>query len=222
MSDRPKLILVPGPSGIGKTFIGKALSGRMHIPYLDLDTVCEGFLAVISGLEGGERPYDLYAQAYRDVCYKTILGLAAENLALRVSIVVTAPFFREMGDPDFFPRLKRENGVDFVSYDVRILISERRLRENLVKRGSYRDAAKLQDWESFLSKPFRRAEMECRFDIPIDKGEGDIGADQLDFLVSSIQGTKQLRFQNRSYCSGVFSGMYFGMTSAIPRVRQAS
>jgi predicted kinase len=191
MSDRPKLILVPGPSGIGKTFIGKALSGRMHIPYLDLDTVCEGFLAVISGLEGGERPYDLYAQAYRDVCYKTILGLAAENLALRVSIVVTAPFFREMGDPDFFSRLKRENGVDFVSYDVRILISERKLRENLVKRGSYRDTAKLQDWESFLSKA-RSAERRWNadIDIPIDKGEGDIGADQLDFLVSSIQGRR--------------------------------
>lgn len=191
MSDRPKLILVPGPSGIGKTFIGKAISGRMHIPYLDLDTVCEGFLAVISGLEGGEQPYDLYARAYRDVCYKTILGLAAENLALGVSIVVTAPFFREMGDPDFFPRLKRENGVDFVSYDVRILISERRLRENLVKRGSYRDAAKLQDWESFLSK-IRSAERRWNadVDIPIDKGEGDIGADQLDFLVSSIRGRR--------------------------------
>lgn len=187
MGGKVKLILISGPSGIGKSFIGKALSERMGIPYIDLDTVCEKFLAVITALEGGGRPYDYYARAYRDVCYGTMMGIVVENLRLGVNLVVTAPFFNEMNDPDFFPRLRKENGIDFVSCDVRIIISEEKLHENIVKRGSYRDTAKLENWDAFLSKAHSiRKKWNADVDIPLDKGGENIDEDLMTYLISRI------------------------------------
>ena len=136
----PYLIVFSGPAGSGKTTQAKALSAASSIPYCDYDTLVQLFLLGIErryGLEEGSR--SAFYKEWRSESYATLLEVTKENLKSGISLVISAPFTREMEEKDFFSRLKEESGASFRSTAFSLFPSSALRLKMLRQRGSYRD-----------------------------------------------------------------------------------
>ena len=136
----PYLIVFSGPAGSGKTTQAKALSAALSLPYFDYDTLVQPFLLGIEhryGLIEGSR--SAFYKEWRSESYSTLLEVTKENLKSGISLVLSAPFTREMEEKDFFSRLKAESGASFRSIAFSLFPSSALRLKMLRQRGSYRD-----------------------------------------------------------------------------------
>lgn len=136
----PYLIVFAGPAGSGKTTQAKALSAVLSLPYFDYDILVQPFLLGIErryGLIEGNR-LSFYKE-WRSESYSTLLEVTKENLKSGISLVISAPFTREMEEKDFFSRLKEESGASFRSLAFSLFPSSALRLKMLRQRGSYRD-----------------------------------------------------------------------------------
>ena len=136
----PYLIVFSGPAGSGKTTQAKALSSALSLPYFDYDTLVQPFLLGIEhryGLIEGSR--SAFYKEWRSESYSTLLEVTKENLKSGISLVLSAPFTREMEEKDFFSRLKEESGASFRSIAFSFFPSSALRLKMLRQRGSYRD-----------------------------------------------------------------------------------
>ena len=104
-----KLILVTSPPACGKTRLSKRLCTALdHVVYLDKDTLIPLSKQIFK--VAGE-PYDrssaFFEANIRDYEYETILDLAFEALRYANTVLINAPFTREIRDTAAHSGMKR-------------------------------------------------------------------------------------------------------------------
>lgn len=148
-----KLILVTSPPASGKTTLAKALAKRMReTVYLDKDTLIPLSKKIFEiGNEPYDRSSDFFEKNIRDLEYEVILDFASEAIVYDSSVIINAPFGREIRDKKYIESLRnryRELGAELVVIWLSCSIENSFLR--MKNRNSDRDTWKLNNWEEYL------------------------------------------------------------------------
>ena len=149
-----RLILVTSPPACGKTYVSKKLAENLkHVVYLDKDTLIvlsKQIFAVAKEVYNRSSPF--FNAMIRDYEYAAIVDLALEALAYEDTVLINAPFTREVRDAAYMnalrDKLKGKNArltVIWVQADPEIC------RQRMVARNSDRDTWKLNNWEKYIS-----------------------------------------------------------------------
>lgn len=139
----PRVIVIAGEPGSGKSSLGRALAGTVGFVLLDLDDLAPvEALAGLMGRRADEIDDPAVASRLRGPRYEALLATAATNIGLGHGVVLVGPFSAERRDAARWQALGDRLGVG----DVRLVYldcppAERRRR--LVRRASDRDARKL-------------------------------------------------------------------------------
>jgi predicted kinase len=183
-SARPRVFVILGPAGSGKSTVAKLVARRYSAVYLDKDRVSGPFVRLLLELNG-EDPHaresnDFYMQHVMTTEYETVLDVCADNLHVGASVVIDAPFAAYTGDPDFLTESARRAGwPDAEVIVVHVCTPEHVVRERLIARRSARDAWKLDHWQEFWSR-FGTTESAWtgvrHVDVVNDAAEPDLGA----------------------------------------------
>ena len=93
-----RMILVSSPPACGKTSISKQLAKNLkHVVYLDKDTLIPLSKQIF---RAAKKPYDrssdLFEENIRDYEYEVILNLGFEALQYDDTVLINAPFTREI------------------------------------------------------------------------------------------------------------------------------
>lgn len=174
-----KLILVTSPPACGKTFISKQLARRIkHIVYLDKDTLIplsKQIFAVAN--QPYDRSSDFFNRYIRDYEYIAIEELAMEALEYADTVLINAPFTKEIRNPKFMmdlrSKLAQHNAqliVIWVTADVETV------HQRMIDRGSDRDKSKLENWDEYIAG--------CNFHPPLEL-LGEQAVDRLLFFNNS-------------------------------------
>lgn len=162
----PRVVLIGGYAGSGKTELGRILSRTTHWPMLDKDTttrpVVEAALESL-GIPRSDRESETYLSVIRPAEYEALTATMAENLACGNSAIVTAPFIRELSDRAWCERIAASvasgGGTLHV---VWMRCDAETMRTYIQHRGAARDSAKLADWTGYL------ADVDLEFEPAID------------------------------------------------------
>jgi len=152
---RPHVILIGGYAGCGKSELGRILARETGWPILDKDTitrpVVEAALEVM-GLSPHDRESEAYVNNIRPREYEALNAATVENVECGNSAIVTAPFIREFRETSWIERtqaafsaLKAKTSLVWVYCDASTMHTYIR------HRGAARDAAKLADWDGYLT-----------------------------------------------------------------------
>ena len=146
----PRLYVVCGPAGVGKSTYGKSLAARKRACFLDSDTLTEPVVRAgmeLGGFDPNDRDSEVYRVAFRTAVYESLFQTAAENLP-HVSVVLVGPFTSEIRNADWpdelAERFSCEPEVIFVT------CPEEERHRRIKERGNPRDELKLADWEGYL------------------------------------------------------------------------
>jgi predicted kinase len=156
-ADEPRLIVVLGPAGSGKSQISRRLAASLGAVYLDKDRLAgplsEALLAHAGAGEGARDENDFYLESVMDREYESVLAVAADNLEQGKHVVIDAPFARFVADPSFIEdliavgRLPANISVRVVEVEVDAAVRRRRLADRRLER----DAWKLAHWDAASS-----------------------------------------------------------------------
>lgn len=171
-----KLIIVVSPPACGKTYVSKELSARLkHVVYLDKDTLIP-LSKQIFAVAG--QPYDrssgFFEENIRNYEYDCIVALALEALDYDDTVLINAPFTREIRDKDYINNLREklaEKGAKLVS--VWVETSPDIVHERMIRRNSDRDIWKLAHWDEYMAG--------CNFSVPKELDDPDANGDFIIF-----------------------------------------
>ncbi|MCU1612830.1 MAG: hypothetical protein JWO98_370 [Frankiales bacterium] len=183
-SARPRVFVMLGPAGSGKSTVAKLVARRYSALYLDKDRVSGPFVRLVLELNGEDahsrESNDFYMQHVMTTEYKTVFDVCADNLHLGASVVIDAPFAAYTRDPDFLTESARRAGwPDAEVIVIHVRTSEHVVHERVIARRSVRDAWKLDHWQRFWS---RFGTMECAWtgvrhvEVLNDGAEPDLSA----------------------------------------------
>jgi predicted kinase len=149
----PWVVVLTGAPGSGKSSTARALASEWHAAVLDQDAMTNPLVDVVADLIGAD-DYDdpQLAALVRTARYECLLRVAADCVAVGISVILVAPFTAERRDPEAWDRLER--AVDDFGGRARLVwlrIGEQELAARLRGRGATRDAAKLDDLGVFLA-----------------------------------------------------------------------
>ena len=167
----PRVILIGGYAGSGKTELGRIMARQTGWAILDKDTttraVVEAALEHL-GHSRHDRESETYLTAIRPAEYEALMAALDENLQCGSSVVVTAPFIKELSDEAWCDRLSATiaayNGtlrVVWVHCDPITMLTYIR------RRGAARDDYKLANWSKYvenLDAAFEPKIQHARFD----------------------------------------------------------
>lgn len=177
-----KLILVTSPPASGKTYVAKKLAEALsQVVYLDKDTLIplSKQIFVVAG-EEYNRSSDFFEKNIRDYEYKTVVALALEALDYDNTVLINAPFTKEVRDIDYIYDLKaklKKKKASLVVIWVETAIEV--TRQRMIARNSERDTWKLSHWNDYLA--------ESNFNIPIALDNPQVKDDLLIFKNSTDQ-----------------------------------
>jgi predicted kinase len=151
---RPRVLLIGGYAGSGKTELGRILARETGWPILDKDSltrpVVEAALETL-GQSPDDRESETYLQRVRPREYEALMAATAENVQCGNSAVVTAPFLREFGDVAWVTRTQATyTTMEATTVFIWVYCDPDSMRSYLRHRGAARDAAKLADWPTYL------------------------------------------------------------------------
>ena len=150
----PKVFIVIGPAGSGKTTIAQRTAEEHGAAYLDKDRIC-GRLVEFALREAGHDSSDRESNAfYREnvlpLEYETLMDVAGANLRLGRSVVIDAPFGAYFAVPDYLSRSAEQfHWPPSETIVVRVRVPPEILRERLIQRGLERDRWKLAHWDQY-------------------------------------------------------------------------
>ncbi|WP_285725563.1 AAA family ATPase [Psychromicrobium xiongbiense] len=151
---RPRVFVVIGPAGSGKSSVSRSIARQYQAAYIDKDTATIRFTELALTLHGSdpnERDNnDFYQNVIMPLEYASILDLARDNLQAGNSVVLDAPFGKYFADPDYLARVQEAHqwpDAELVVVEVRLTGGA--LRQRLMNRGYPRDEWKLANWETF-------------------------------------------------------------------------
>ncbi len=177
-----KLILVTSPPASGKTYVAKKLAEALsQVVYLDKDTLIplSKQIFVVAG-EEYNRSSDFFEKNIRDYEYETVVALALEALDYDNTVLINAPFTKEVRDINYIYDLKaklKKKKASLVVIWVETAIEV--TRQRMIARNSERDTWKLAHWDEYLA--------ESNFNIPIGLDNPHVKDDLLIFKNSTDQ-----------------------------------
>lgn len=151
----PRLILIGGYAGCGKSELGRILSHETGWSMLDKDTLTRPVVEV--ALEAlGKSPHDRESDTYLDIIrpreYEGLIAAVDENITSGNSIIAVAPFIREFGDTAWISRIQAAYAsAGALTTFVWVYCDIDTMHIYLRHRGAARDAAKLADWPGYLA-----------------------------------------------------------------------
>lgn len=175
-----QMILVTSPPACGKTYISKQIAKNLkHVVYLDKDTLIPLSKQIFrTAKKPYDRSSDFFEENVRDYEYDVILDLAFEALEYDDTVLVNAPFTREVRDPDYVKALGKKlaaRGAKLVV--VWVIATPEVCHARMKKRNSDRDSYKLRHWNEYVRT--------VDFSIPSALLSPDSGAKLLLFYNSS-------------------------------------
>ena len=99
----PMVVMVAGCPGSGKSTVGKRISHELKIAFIDKDTVAREISEKAIELQKsyeGDYETNAYGKLIRTAQYKDMGLIAAVNLKLKRSVLITAPFNSQVQDLD--------------------------------------------------------------------------------------------------------------------------
>ena len=156
-----KLILVTSPPACGKTRLSKRLCTALdHVVYLDKDTLIPLSKQIFK--VAGE-PYDrssaFFEANIRDYEYETILDLAFDALRYADTVLINAPFTREIRDTAYIQNLRAKLGEYGAKLCVIWIVTDPAVcKARMMRRSSDRDTWKMEHWDEYIKG--------VNFDIP--------------------------------------------------------
>lgn len=153
---QPKVILVGGYAGSGKTELGRILARETGWSILDKDTLTRPVVEV--ALETlGQSPHDRESSTYFDVIrpreYESLIATAHENVQCGNSVILTAPFIRELNDPAWIERTQAGFAAMNAHMTVIWVYCDAATMQTYIRhRGAARDSTKLADWSTYLAQ----------------------------------------------------------------------
>lgn len=158
-----KMILVTSPPACGKTRLSKKLAEVLnHVVYLDKDTLIplSKQIFAVAG-QPYDRSSDFFEQNIRNYEYETILNLGFEALRYDDTVLINAPFSREIRDAAYIASLReklKEYNAKLCA--VWIVTDVAVCKARMMKRNSDRDMWKIAHWDTYIKT--------VNFDIPED------------------------------------------------------
>ncbi len=150
----PHVILIGGYAGSGKTELGRILARETGWPMLDKDTLTRPVVEVALELLGKsphDRESDTYVDGIRPREYEALISAANENLECGNSVILTAPFIRELNDVTWINRAQAGfAALNATVHLVWVFCDEDTMHTYVRRRGAARDASKLADWATYM------------------------------------------------------------------------
>lgn len=149
------VIIVAGQAASGKSVIGKMLARELNWAILDKDTIAEPFVDAMNLLKSGyasDRATPVYTKYIRPLEYKVLQNTIDDNLQCGNSVVVSAPYLKELLDPTWLPKMRshyKDLGHQLIL--VWVDVDDDTMLARMTHRASPRDDAKLSDWDGWLS-----------------------------------------------------------------------
>ena len=169
---KKKLILVASPPACGKTYVSELISKALgHIVYLDKDDLAD-LLRCSFSLCG--EPLDMdgkfYIENLRPSEYASFIRIALSALRFEDSVILNAPFGKEVRDTEYMRELKdKANGLGAELILVWVTAPPEVCYARMKKRNSDRDALKLQNWDEYVKTVNYRAPKELESKGAVDR-----------------------------------------------------
>lgn len=160
-------ILITSPPACGKTRLAKRLATELdNTVYLDKDTLIPLSKQIfkVAG-EPYNRSSEFFQNNIRDYEYEVIIDLGLEAIKYADSVIINAPFSREVRDKDFISQFKdRLSKLGAKLLVIWISATPELCKFRMLKRNSDRDKWKIEHWDEYVKG--------VNFDAPdLDKGE---------------------------------------------------
>ena len=154
MEETKRMILVASPPACGKTKLSKKLATELkHIVYLDKDSLIplsKQIFAVAN--QPYNRSSDFFEKEIRDYEYVVIVDMALEALKYENTVLVNAPFTREIRDMDYINNLKAKLAEVGAKLSVVWIVTDPEVcHQRMIDRASDRDTWKLEHWDEYIS-----------------------------------------------------------------------
>jgi DNA-binding transcriptional regulator YhcF (GntR family)/predicted kinase len=151
----PRVLLVGGYAGSGKTELGRVLARLTGWPMLDKDTLTRPVLEAaleLLGMSPHDRESETYLNSMRPREYEALMAATNENVSCGNSAIVTAPFLREFQDQAWLDRTEAAFAALNAHVSVVWVYCDATSMHGYVRhRGAARDGFKLNDWKGYLS-----------------------------------------------------------------------
>ena len=147
------MILVSSPPACGKTFISRQLAAALpHVVYLDKDTLIPLSKQIF---RVAKKPYDrssdFFEEQVRDYEYEVILNLGLEALIYSDTVLINAPFTREIRNPDYILALRKKLSEKNAKLTIIWVVTTPEVcHARMLHRNSDRDASKIKHWDEYV------------------------------------------------------------------------
>ena len=152
MTVKKKMIFVAAPPASGKTYVSERLAAAVgHAVYLDKDDLA-CLLRAAFRASGNEVDMDgeFYINNLRSAEYSTLMHIAFSVLRFENTVIVGAPFGKEVRDKEYMRALKEKaNAMGAELVLVWVSASRELCYERMKKRNSDRDTQKLENFDEY-------------------------------------------------------------------------
>ncbi len=180
-----RLILVAAPPASGKSYVARQLARALNpVVYLDKDTltILSKQIFAVAG-EPYNRSSAFFEQQVRNYEYDAILALAQDALRYNNTVLVNAPFTREVRNTQYVSALRKKLFDRHIALTIIWVIADPEIcHKRMLKRNSERDAWKLAHWDEYIAR--------CDFSIPEDL---DNPKDKRDFILFYNSNEKEFK-----------------------------
>lgn len=147
------ITVVGGYAGSGKTEVGLIVARLTGWALLDKDPMTRSLaeaLLVALGQSKDDRQSETYLTMVRPAEYDALREVMLQNVQAGVSVILNAPFLRELGNEAWCQRLQAD--ADALGARLRVIwvrTDLESMRIYLDRRGAARDTHKLENWPTY-------------------------------------------------------------------------
>ena len=171
---KKKLILVAAPPASGKTYVSEIIAKEIgNTVYLDKDDLSD---LVRNSFALCDKKFDMDCDFYRDNIrpaeYSTILHIAHSAIRFNDTVILNAPFGKEVRNVEFMRALREKtNAKGAELWLIWVHTPTELCKARMAERGAERDIMKLENWEAYVKK--------VNYSVPYELE----GADALDRFI---------------------------------------
>ena len=176
-----RLILITSPPACGKTRLAKRLANELpNSVYLDKDSLIPLSKQIF---KVARKPYNrssaFFNKQVRDFEYEVILSQGYEAIKYANTVIINAPFSKEVRSPEYMQELK--NRFATVGAKVMVIwisVTPELCRKRMFKRNSDRDKWKIEHWDEYVKTVNFDAPNISEDELFIHKNSNDTEADE--------------------------------------------